>query len=150
MKRFLLALLFLTLPALAHAQAITSYTVTISGIAPAVLPIASWVCGVTPKTVAIVGVINPTKIILDDPASPTTADCVYTDPVAGGILHSLPFGPTSYTATALATNSAGNSLVSATSLPFTRPGGVPTAPAGLRLARFSWRQPLARKHYLVG
>ncbi len=137
MKSICLALVLVALSALsASAQAPTAYTITLNTGATATIPIAQWTCGQTPKIPAT-SAVNPGRVVIDDPAAPTTADCIYTDP-GTGLLKSLPFSPASYTATATVTNSAGVSPLSATSLPFTRVGTVPGAPTGLRLARSSF------------
>lgn len=125
----------------AHAQAPTSYTLKISNqgaAAPftsAVLPASGFTCGVTPKIPPFTTTsVNPSKVVIDDPAAPTTADCIYTDPGTGPIL-SLPFGTQIYTSTISATYPAGPSPDSLVSNPFSRPGVVGSAPTGLRMSR---------------
>jgi len=138
-KRLMLALGFvLVLAPAAHAQAITSYTYKIfnqGATAPfttASLPATAVVCNTTPKLTATGTTVNPTKVAWDDPANPTTADCVYTDPGTGPLL-SLPFGAQAYTSTVAAVNAVGPSADSASSNPFSRPGVVVNAPTGLRV-----------------
>src|SRR5882762_10188495 len=99
MKHVVLALAFVTLiAAIASAQAPTSYTLKLSNqgapgpFTTAILAASSFTCGVTPKIPPITTTaVNPLKVYIDDPATPTTADCLYTDPGTGPIL-SLPFG----------------------------------------------------------
>lgn len=135
-----LAVLLLALAVPAHAQAPTSYTLKISNqgaAAPftsAVLPASAWLCGQTPKVVLTTTSTNPIRALVDDPATPTTADCIYVDPGTGPIL-ALPFGTQVYTATLMATYPAGSSADSPASNPFSRPGVVGPAPTGLRLSR---------------
>jgi hypothetical protein len=128
--------LLLLLTALAQAQAITSYTLTIysAGTAtvigtPTVLPITAFSCNqpqptVTPPT-------NPTRVVLNDPVNAGMA-CIYQDPGTGP-LSALPFGAAAYEGTLKATNSAATSGESARSLPFTHPGVAPPVPTGVRV-----------------
>jgi hypothetical protein len=134
---FALFVALLAVPALASAQAITSYNLGIflqGGSAPistAVLPAASFVCGqarvATPPVNA-----NPNRVVIEDPGN-AALDCIYVDG-GGGPLLALPFNPTAiYTATMTATNSAGTGPVSNISNSFSRPGSAPSAPKQLRI-----------------
>lgn len=137
-RLLIVAVLGLALPAPARAQAVTAYTLGIyqqGATAPqttTVLAAANFLCGQTPKLVVSGTVTNPSHVVMDDPATPTTADCVYTDPGTGPLL-ALPFGPTLYTAALFATNGAGSSAYSAMSNPFARPGVAPGSPTGVRI-----------------
>jgi len=145
MKRLLFALAFLALPALAHAQAITSVRIVVSGGAAPVtndLPIASVTCGLSKSTepVVLAGTThNPSELDWDDPSAPTTLYCRYKDTGTAGTpspLIGLPFGATVYTATAAFVNSVGPGPASAVSNPFDHPGQAPaTAPTGLRVTQ---------------
>jgi len=120
-----------------HAQAPTGYVLKLSTQAGAAvsttpIPLSLVTCGITPKTTISGGVTNPKKVIWDDPASPATLDCVYTDPGTGP-LFALPFGATAYLAVVDVTNSAGTSPDSLPSNSFTRPGTVAPALTGVRV-----------------
>jgi hypothetical protein len=95
-----------------------------------------WSCGQKPKIPRpTVAVVNPTRIILDDPAD-ATADCIFTDSAtANGGLFSLPFGTNTYESTLKNVSSGGTSPESARSNLFTHPGAAPPAPTGTRIAR---------------
>ena len=73
MKRIFLALVMVFVPSLVSAQAITSYTLTISTVTPpavvstTVIPAASFVCNQTPLAGA--NTINPQHVEVDDPAN---------------------------------------------------------------------------------
>jgi len=121
-----------------HAQAITGYVLKISTSAGAPVsttpvPLSSVECGVAPKIPpASGGVVNPKRVVWDDPSSPAALDCVYTDPGAGP-LSALPFGATAYLMVADAVNSVGTSPDSLPSNSFTRPGTVAPALTGVRV-----------------
>ncbi len=136
MKYLAPLLVALLMPSVAHAQAITGYVLKLStqaGAAVSTTPLGLTVvtCGVTPKA-TVSSATNPKKVIWDDPAAPTTADCVYTDPGTGP-LFALPFGATAYLAIVNATNSVGMSPDSLPSNSFTRPGTVAPALTGVRV-----------------
>lgn len=122
----------------ASAQAPTGYVLKLStqaGAAVSTTPLAlsAVTCGVTPKAPPPSGAVtNPKKVIWDDPAAPTTADCVYTDPGTGP-LFALPFGATAYLMVADVVNSAGTSPDSLPSNSFTHPGTVAPALTGVRV-----------------
>lgn len=129
--------LTLALPRTVAAQAITSYTFKVLNgttvVSTTNIPLTSFVCGQTPKVTVSGAPTNPKQIVIDDPASPTTADCIYTDPGTGP-LSALPFGPMSYSAVIEAVNSSG--LISADDPSvdsFTRPGTAAPVPTGLRV-----------------
>lgn len=138
----LFALAILGMAGTAHAQAPTSYTLKIylvgasTPMTTATLQASNFACGQTPKvSVSPTQVqVNATKIVIDDPAAPSTADCTYTDSGTGP-LTALPFGTQSYNATLSATNSAGTSADSPVSNPFSHPGVVAAAPTGLRVSK---------------
>ncbi len=138
MKYLAPLLVALLMPSVAHAQAITGYVLklnTQAGAAVSTTPLSltAVTCGVTPKAPPPTGSpTNPKKVIWDDPAAPTTADCVYSDPGTGP-LFALPFGATAYLAIVNATNSAGTSPDSLPSNSFTRPGTVAPALTGIRV-----------------
>lgn len=138
MKYLAPLLVALLMPSVAHAQAITGYVLklqTQAGAAVSTTPLAlsTVTCGVTPKAPPPTGSpTNPKKVIWDDPAAPTTADCIYTDPGTGP-LFALPFGATAYLAVIDATNAAGTSPDSLPSNSFTRPGTVAPALTGVRV-----------------
>lgn len=140
LKRLLFLFVFLGLASSASAQPTTGYQVKVLNQSTNAivenLPItpAQVTCGQTPKVPPQSGtVVNPRKLIFDDPAAPTTADCIYTDPGPGGIFSSLPFGSTVYVATVAATNSAGTGPDSAPTGPFTHPGAPPAVLTGVRV-----------------
>jgi hypothetical protein len=97
--------------------------------APTVIPAASVTCNQAPPTSTIT--TNPTRAVFDDPDIAGRV-CIWTD-TGTGPLFSVPFGGT-YEATLSVSNLAGESPES-TRAPFTRPGTVRTAPAGLRVIR---------------
>ncbi len=138
MKHALLAVCLLLLAHSASAQTITGYVLKLStqaGAAVSTTPLALSVvtCGVSPKAPPPSGSpTNPKKVMWDDPASPATADCLYTDPGTGP-LFALPFGATAYLAVIDATNSAGTSPDSLPSNSFTHPGTVAPALTGVRV-----------------
>ncbi len=139
MKHAVLAACLLLLTALPlEAQTITGYVLKLStqaGAAVSTTPLALSVvtCGVSPKAPPPTGSpTNPKKVIWDDPASPATADCLYTDPGTGP-LFALPFGATAYLAVIDATNSAGTSPDSLPSNSFTHPGTVVNALTNIRV-----------------
>lgn len=129
--------LALALPAMAAAQVITSYTLTINPAgtttvtSTTTLPVAAGgvVCNLTPMVGG--STINPLHVSITDPVN-AGKSCIYVDPGTGP-LASLPFSTVSYTATIHATNTAGNSPESAASLPFSHPGVAPVAPTGLQV-----------------
>lgn len=134
-------LLFL-FPYIANAQSITSSVLTITpvggtALTPTIIPFAStgvngFVCNQTPPTLPPGAVLNPGRIIVDDPNN-TGMVCIYTDP-GNGPLKTLPFGATQYTATLMWTDSTGNSVPSIPSQPpFSVPGLVPGVPTGLKV-----------------
>ena len=136
MIRLVLALACCLLPSLASAQAITSYTLAITApgsppvlISTTVIQAIAVTCNQAPPVGG--SAINPTRAVFDDPANVGMV-CIWTDP-GSGPLSTLPFGATSYTATLIATDSAGDSPASVASPPFTHPGLVRPAPTGLRL-----------------
>lgn len=146
MKRLLLAILLLALPALATAQTITppisAVRIVVSGgVSPVTndLPWTSLQCAL-PKSAepaVVAGVThNATEVDFDDPAAPTTLYCKFKDTgVAPSPLIALPFGATTYTAVGMFVyGSAGPGPASAVSNPFDHPG-VPgtTALSGLRV-----------------
>lgn len=120
-----------------EAQTLTGYQLGIymqGGVSPITvyeLPMAGIQCG-QPKVAVSGPVQNPSYARWDDPAS-ATLDCVWVD-TGSGPLFALPFNPTQvYEAAIRAVNAAGVSGESPRSNPFTRPGQVPSAPAGLRI-----------------
>lgn len=138
MKRLLLVLAFLALPAFAHAQATTAIRVVVSGGASPVtndLPLSGWLCGQVKVATPSGTVHNPSKLQIDDftdTTQPSTKACTYTDDGTGPLL-TRPFGATVYTATAAFLNIVGPGPVSNVSNPFDRPGTAPTAaPTGLK------------------
>lgn len=134
-------LIVLVMPASVAAQPPTSYILKISNIGASTpfstttLPASGFVCGVTPKLASPSGTFaNPKRVVIDDPAAPTTADCVFTDAGAGPLL-ALPFGTQQYNAVIDVVNSAGTSADSLVSNSFSRPGTVAPAPTGLRVTQ---------------
>lgn len=125
-------------PRAAQAQPVTGYVLKLSTQAGAAvsttpLPLSAVVCGQTPKIPPPSGAVaNPRRLVFDDPSSPTTADCVWTDPGTGP-LFALPFGAISYLAVIDAVNSVGTSPDSLASNSFTRPGTVAPALTGVRV-----------------
>lgn len=146
MKSLLTSLLLLPLLLLsgvrpAQAQPVTSYTVNIflqgAGLplTTATLPASSFLCSQTPKVPPATGsVANPGRFVVDDPAAPSTADCIYVDPGTGPIL-ALPFGTQVFTATIAATSTGGTSVATAGLNSFTHPGASPSAPTGFRIIK---------------
>ncbi len=140
MKRLLIALgmtaIILTIGvAPASAQAVTQYTLTILNgvtvVSTTVISAPNFLCGQAPVNGTA---INPRHIEFTDPANAALV-CLFTDNGTTGPISSLPFGPTSYTATLIATNSVGNSPVSAPSNSFTEPGSLPGALTGVRVVQ---------------
>lgn len=129
--------LILALASAAHAQTVTSYTLTIYAAGtstligtPTAIPAASFVCN-QPMPTGVT--VNPNKVVFVDPGNAGQA-CIYTDAGAGP-LSTLPFGGASYEATVSATNSVGSSAESARALPFTHPGALPSVPTGVKVIR---------------
>lgn len=118
------------------AQTITSYPLRIynvgatSPLSTTDLLAANVVCNQTAPSST--SPVNPMRAIWDDPDNAGKV-CIWTDPGTGP-LASLPFGATSYEATLAATNAAGTSPES-NRAPFSRPGVIPVARTGLKLAR---------------
>ena len=135
MKTLWLIAILLLLPALASAQAITSYTLVVSSgagaVSTTVLPATSVTCNQTPLPTT--NTVNPRHVQFTDPVNAGMA-CIYLDPGTGP-LAALPFGATAYTATLTATNSAGTSPPSLASNSFTTPGQLPSAPVGVSIFR---------------
>ena len=131
------AFVLFLLPTATEAQSVTEYRLGIyiqGGLSPITsvsLPVSAFVCG-QPK-VAVTGTqVNPSRMRMDDPTN-AALDCVYVDPGTGPLL-ALPFNPTTiYEGTLRAANTAGVSVESARSNPFSRPGTIPPAPVGLRI-----------------
>lgn len=130
----LVSLLLAAVPAL--AQPPTSYTLVVNTgatvVSTTVITAANFTCNQAPPTTTTT--VNPNKIWFTDPNNVGQA-CVFTDNGTTGPLSSLPFGAAIYTATLVATNSAGSSPVSAPSNSFTHPGAVLSAPMGLTVGR---------------
>lgn len=123
----------------ADAQALTGYNLKIFNQG-ALLPmsttpmsVTAFTCGQTPKVTQPNGT-NAKRVIIDDPAAPGTADCVYTDNGTGPLV-ALPFGTQVYVATINAVYPAGTSADSNVSNPFSHPGVVGPAPSGLRIGQ---------------
>lgn len=138
MKRLFLALIYLAIPALVHAQTITSYTFRVynqgasAPVQTSVFQIANVQCNqpaVTPPTGTV---SNPNRVAWNDPVNAGKA-CIWNDP-GTGVLFSLPFGAQVYEATIVATNGAGTSPESARSNLFTRPGLPPAVLTGVLVA----------------
>lgn len=137
MGRGLIGLALLLWAATAQAQTVTGYQLAVylqGGVSPTTtydIPAAAVTCG-QPRVTVTGTQANPTRARWNDPAN-AAADCVWTDTGTGPLL-GLPFNPTAvYEATVRAVNAAGVSGESPRSNPFTRPGSVPSAPAGLRI-----------------
>lgn len=141
MRLGLLALLLVLLPTWAAAQAnpITGYVAQYYNAgatqpltqSDTILP-AAVTCGVTPKlAAAAVNSINPTTLLWDDPASPTTADC-RAALAQGASLFSLPLGAT-YEGV-IVTVTAGGSSPPSNRASFTQ-APLPAARTGLRATR---------------
>lgn len=134
--RTCLALALLTLATSSvFAQVATSYTLTIFNgatvVSTTVITAANFSCGQTPLSGPS---INPRHVEFTDPANAAQV-CLFTDNGTNGPLSSLPFGATAYTATLIATNSAGSSAPSAPSPPFTEPGQAPGAPMVVKVVQ---------------
>jgi hypothetical protein len=132
MKRLLLFMACMLFPLIVSAQTVTSYqlkTYNVGAPSPIqtyTIQASSVTCN---QTVAAGGsTANPSKAVWDDTVN-VGKSCVWTDPGTGP-LYSVPFGG-NYEATLAAINSAGTSVESIRA-PFSRPGAVPPAPAGLR------------------
>lgn len=140
LHRLLLGLIgFLLLAAPASAQPPTSYILKIfnqgatAPVTTTTIPASSFTCGQTPKVTVSTGTeTNPNRLAFDDPANPSTADCVYVDPGTGPIL-SLPFGAQVYTAVMDVVNAVGTTADSASSNPFVHPGTISAVVTGLRV-----------------
>lgn len=138
MNRLLLALAFLGLPALAHAQPVTAYQLTIFNgttvVSTTQVAAVNFVCNQPMPTPSIGTVANPRHVYFNDPVnvSPQMA-CVFTDNGVNGPLSSLPFSTTTYTAEIETINIAGSSPESAASNLFTEPGLAPNAPTGVKV-----------------
>jgi hypothetical protein len=143
MKRVILTLTCLSVPALVHAQVpvvqppITAVRFVISGgVSPVTndIPVTSLVSQTgTACAPVTASVTNPTSFVYKILATDTTC-WKYQDPGSGPLL-SLPIGATVYTSTVAYVNSNGAGPVSPISNPFSRPGVLPsTAPAVLSLA----------------
>jgi hypothetical protein len=138
---FLLALL---MPALVSAQAPTpavsydlrTYNATGTLLAVLNVPIAQWACGQPKQSGGTTAdTTNPTRWVINDPANPTTLDCIYNDATR---LAALPDG--GYQGGIIAVDSAGVRSPESTPLsPFTRQRPVqplpPLAPTGVRVIR---------------
>lgn len=140
MRRFWLVLVFLVVPVLAEAQAITAIQLTFyrngtQAMTPFEIPLAAMQCG-QPRTPPPAGtVLNPTGYRFNDPNAPTL-DCVYTEPPGGPLSVLETDASVSYTARARFRNAVGLGPESADSNPFSRPGSAPTVtPVGLRIVR---------------
>lgn len=133
-------LVFLLVPVLAEAQAITAIQLTFyrqgtQAMTPFEIPLSAMTCGQTRTAPPTGTVLNPNTYRFNDPNAPTL-DCVYSEP-AGGPLFMLELdAAVSYTARGRLRNSAGLGPEGPDSNPFSRPGSAPTAtPAGLRIVR---------------
>lgn len=108
---------------------------TTPAVAPFTIPFTDFQCGqpiVNPPTGTVA---NPSQYRVGDPANPTTADCV-KNAAAGDPLLMLQFDASiTYVARANWVNTAGASVDSTDSNPFSRPGTPPTAPVRLRIGR---------------
>lgn len=148
MRRVFWVCVFLFLPVLAEAQAITALRVTFyrtgasaPAVAPFDIPLSVFQCG-RPRVADPTGtVINPTAYMIDDPADEALPQaqrrqCLYVEP-PGGALTMLPFDTeAAYTARSRYINSVDIGQEGPDSNPFSRPGSAPTVtPAGLRIVR---------------
>lgn len=125
----------------AEAQSPSSYILKVTAqgatapVSTTTLAASGFACAQTPKIATpTTTVLNPTKLVFDDPSSPSTADCVFVDNGSGPLL-SIPFGATVYTAVVDVVNVAGTSADSAASNPFSRPGLTANAATGLRVTK---------------
>lgn len=94
------------------------------------LPISAVTCGITPKVTQL-NTINPTTVLWDDPANPTTADCRVTL-TASASLFGLPIGA-NYEGAVVAVSAGGNSIPS-NRAPFSL-APLPAVRTGLRFTR---------------